>query len=227
VARQRAASLVRVSGRDAIGVTVNESADAPAQVRVGRAGRRPPGIHRFAPGYEFCTDCRNRTCWDACSGCSTRHRRDESADLEDHELLRDIAASLQRGEDDQVGACRQALDDGLDPAAILHDGLIAGMAVVANSSASARSSCRCPARARAMYAGLGLLKPCSRRGVPTAGPWSSGPCRAICTTSARSRGHHAHRRGIRGDRSRQRRPPQRFVDAACQHGAGVIACRRC
>ena len=46
-------------------------------------------------------------------------------------LLRDIAASLQRGEDDQVAALvGQALDDGLDPAAILHDGLIAGMAVV-------------------------------------------------------------------------------------------------
>lgn len=61
VSGQRA--LFAYLGADAIGVTVNESCLMhPLKSVSGVLAAGPPGIHRFAPGYEFCTDCRNRTC---------------------------------------------------------------------------------------------------------------------------------------------------------------------
>jgi hypothetical protein len=61
VSGQRA--LFAYLGADAIGVTVNESCLMhPLKSVSGVLAAGPPGIHRFTPGYEFCTDCRNRTC---------------------------------------------------------------------------------------------------------------------------------------------------------------------
>ena len=87
-------------------------------------------------------------------------------------ILSDIAASLQRGEDDEVASLvRQALDDGQDAVAILHGGLIAGMDVVGEQFREREIFLPdVLLAARAMYAGLALLKPLlAKDGVPTAG----------------------------------------------------------
>lgn len=88
------------------------------------------------------------------------------------DVLNEIAKGLEEGEDEQVaGLVRQALDQGQAPGDVLHRGLIAGMNVVGE---------RFRAReiflpdvllaARAMYAGLDLLKPrLAEGGVPVAG----------------------------------------------------------
>jgi len=48
---------------DAIGVTLNESCLMdPLKSVSGVLAAGPADIHRFVPGYEFCGDCRNRTC---------------------------------------------------------------------------------------------------------------------------------------------------------------------
>jgi len=47
----------------AIGVTLNASClMSPLKSVSGVLAAGPPDIHRFAPAYEFCADCRNRTC---------------------------------------------------------------------------------------------------------------------------------------------------------------------
>ncbi|HVP15564.1 MAG TPA: corrinoid protein [Terriglobales bacterium] len=86
-------------------------------------------------------------------------------------ILDEIAESLERGEDQEVGALvRRALDERHAPLEVLNQGLVAGMDVVGE---------RFRAReiflpdvlmaARAMYAGLDLLKPLlAREGVPSA-----------------------------------------------------------
>lgn len=61
VSGQRA--LLAYLNAGAIGVTLNESCLMhPLKSVSGVLAAGPPGIHRFAPGYEFCADCRNRTC---------------------------------------------------------------------------------------------------------------------------------------------------------------------
>ena len=48
---------------DAIGVTLNASCLMdPLKSVSGVLAAGPADIHRFLPGYEFCADCRNRTC---------------------------------------------------------------------------------------------------------------------------------------------------------------------
>ena len=141
-------------------------------------------------------------------------------------LLRDIAASLQRGEDDQVAALvGQALDDGLDPAAILHDGLIAGMAVVGEQFRDREIFLPdVLLAARAMYAGLGLLKPLlATGGVPTAGTVVIGSVQGDLHDIGKNLvGIMLTGAGFEVIDLGNDVPPQRFVDAACQHGAGVI-----
>jgi 5-methyltetrahydrofolate--homocysteine methyltransferase len=141
-------------------------------------------------------------------------------------LLRDIAASLQRGEDDQVAALvGQALDDGLNPAAILHDGLIAGMAVVGEQFREREIFLPdVLLAARAMYAGLGLLKPLlATGGVPTAGTVVIGSVQGDLHDIGKNLvGIMLTGAGFEVIDLGNDVPPQRFVDAACQHGAGVI-----
>jgi 5-methyltetrahydrofolate--homocysteine methyltransferase len=141
-------------------------------------------------------------------------------------LLRDIAASLQRGEDDQVAALvRQALDDGLDPAAILHDGLIAGMAVVGEQFREREIFLPdVLLAARAMYAGLGSLRPLlAAGGVPTAGTVVIGSVQGDLHDIGKNLvGIMLTGAGFEVIDLGNDVPPQRFVDAACQHGAGVI-----
>src|SRR5512139_2508457 len=76
-------------------------------------------------------------------------------------LTTDIAAALERGEDEQVGELtRQALAQGAAPLTVLNDGLIAGMNTVGEQFR--RREIFLPdvlLAARAMYAGLDVLKP--------------------------------------------------------------------
>ncbi|MCP4569620.1 MAG: cobalamin-binding protein [FCB group bacterium] len=77
------------------------------------------------------------------------------------ELLQQISENLQRGEDEQVAQLtRQAIDAGEPPRKILDDALIAGMAVIGKKFKA--HDIFLPdvlLAARAMYAGLDLLKP--------------------------------------------------------------------
>ena len=87
-------------------------------------------------------------------------------------LTTDIAAALERGEDEQVGELtRQALAQGAAPLSVLNDGLIAGMNAVGEQFR--RREIFLPdvlLAARAMYAGLDVLQPLlAGAGVPAAG----------------------------------------------------------
>ena len=77
------------------------------------------------------------------------------------DILKEIAASLERGEDDRVaGLVRQALEERCAPLDILHRGLIAGMDVVGEQFR--KREIFLPdvlIAARGMNAGLDLLKP--------------------------------------------------------------------
>ncbi len=88
------------------------------------------------------------------------------------EVLKEISRQLQLGDDEQVGALtRQAIDQGIDPATILNDGLVGGMNVV--GEAFRTHEIFLPdvlMAAKAMYAGMDLLKPLFvKGGIPTRG----------------------------------------------------------
>jgi 5-methyltetrahydrofolate--homocysteine methyltransferase len=92
--------------------------------------------------------------------------------IETLELLKDIAESLMRGEDQRVGELtRQAIDDGIEAKTILDDGLIAGMAVVGERfKAHEIFLPEVLLAARAMYAGMDQLKPLLiAEGIPSLG----------------------------------------------------------
>lgn len=77
------------------------------------------------------------------------------------EILREIAAELERGEDERVGSLTQtALDQSIEAATILDEGLIAGMQVVGERFGA--HEIFLPdvlLAARAMNAGLAILEP--------------------------------------------------------------------
>ncbi len=86
--------------------------------------------------------------------------------------LTEIAGALERGEDDRVHELvARALDEGRSPLEVLNDGLLAGMRVVGDLFR--RREIFLPdvlLAARAMYAGLDLLKPrLAATDVPVAG----------------------------------------------------------
>jgi 5-methyltetrahydrofolate--homocysteine methyltransferase len=77
------------------------------------------------------------------------------------DLLREISEALQKGDDAKVGELtQQAIDEGMQPKVVLDDGLIAGMDVVGKRFRN--HEIFLPdvlLSARAMYAGMDLLKP--------------------------------------------------------------------
>ena len=88
------------------------------------------------------------------------------------DLLKEISESLQKGDDAKVGELTQkAIDEGMAPKGILDDGLIAGMDVIGRKFRD--HEIFLPdvlLSARAMYAGLDLLKPLFLRDeVPSIG----------------------------------------------------------
>jgi 5-methyltetrahydrofolate--homocysteine methyltransferase len=142
------------------------------------------------------------------------------------DLLKQIAETLQQGDDEALAAlAAQALAAGIPPASVLDQGLIAGMNVVGEQFR--RREIFLPdvlLAARAMYAGLAVLKPhLSRDGVPTRGKVVLGSVRgdlhdigknlvAILLRGAGFEvidlGHDVH--------------AEAFVDAAVEAGAPVI-----
>jgi 5-methyltetrahydrofolate--homocysteine methyltransferase len=141
-------------------------------------------------------------------------------------MVEEIADNLQRGEDERVGELVQrAIDSGLPPGQILNQGLIAGMNVVGEQFRLREIFLPdVLLAARAMYAGLDLLKPLlARDGVPVAGRIVLGSVQgdlhdigknlvAIMLKGAGfdviDLGHDV--------------PAQRFVDAALEHDASLI-----
>jgi 5-methyltetrahydrofolate--homocysteine methyltransferase len=88
------------------------------------------------------------------------------------DFLTRIAESLQHGDDQQTGAlAREALAAGLGPADVLQKGLIAGMNVIGEQFRLREIFLPdVLLAARAMYAGLDVLKPhLAREGVPLRG----------------------------------------------------------
>ena len=141
-------------------------------------------------------------------------------------ILSEIAGSLQRGEDDQVGTLvRQALDQRHAPLEILNQGLIAGMDVVGEQFR--KREIFLPdvlLAARAMYAGLDLLKPLlASEGVPTAGRVVLGTVQGDLHDIGKNlvgimlKGAGFEVMDLGADV-----PAARFVDAAQEHGASVI-----
>lgn len=88
------------------------------------------------------------------------------------DILQELSENLQRGNGDRVAELTQeAIDERLEPKRILDDGLIAGMAVIGERFK--KHEIFLPEvllAARAMYAGMDLLKPLLiKEGIPTIG----------------------------------------------------------
>ena len=140
--------------------------------------------------------------------------------------LTDISGSLERGDDERVAELvRDAIADERPPIDILNDGLIAGMARVGE-----RFRVReiflpdVLLAARAMNAGLALLKPLlARDGVPTAGRVVLGSVRGDLHDIGKNLvGIMLKGAGFEVIDLGHDVPPERFVDAAEAHGAAVI-----
>jgi len=142
------------------------------------------------------------------------------------DILKEIAASLERGEDDRVAALvRQAIEERCAPLDILNRGLIAGMDVVGEQFR--KREIFLPdvlIAARGMYAGLDLLKPLlAQEGFPSAGRIVLGSVRGdlhdigknLVAIMLKGAGFDVLDLGTDV-------PAQRFVDAAQEHGATVI-----
>jgi corrinoid protein of di/trimethylamine methyltransferase len=141
-------------------------------------------------------------------------------------ILREIAESLEAGDEDGVGALvRKAIDEHHPPLAILHDGLIAGMDVV--GARFRERDIFLPdvlLAARAMHVGLELLKPLlAQGGLPMAGRVVIGTVRGDLHDIGKNlvgimlRGAGFEVIDLGNDVA-----PERFVDAAQEQGASVI-----
>jgi 5-methyltetrahydrofolate--homocysteine methyltransferase len=140
--------------------------------------------------------------------------------------LSEIAQSLERGEDDRVAdLVRRAVADGEAPLRILNEGLVAGMDVVGERFR--RREIFLPdvlLAARAMYAGLDLLKPLlAQEGVPTAGRIVLGSVHGDLHDIGKNLvGIMLKGAGFDVVDLGADVPAARFVDAAQEHGAAVI-----
>jgi len=141
-------------------------------------------------------------------------------------ILTEIAESLQRGEDDRVSELvRQALDEHVPALDVLNHGLIAGMDVVGDQFR--QREIFLPdvlLAARAMYAGLDLLKPrLAREGVPTAGKVVIGSVHGDLHDIGKNLvGIMLKGAGFEIIDLGNDVPAERFIDAAVEHGATVI-----
>jgi 5-methyltetrahydrofolate--homocysteine methyltransferase len=142
------------------------------------------------------------------------------------DILGEIAASLVRGEDDQVHALvERALGAGAAPGEVLQRGLIAGMNVVGEQFR--QREIFLPdvlLAARAMYAGLGLLEPHLTRGaVPSAGTVVIGSVKGDLHDIGKNLvGIMLQGAGFAVVDLGHDVPPERFVDTAERTGASVI-----
>ncbi len=141
-------------------------------------------------------------------------------------ILSEIAAALELGEDERVGALvRQALAERQAPLDILHRGLIAGMDVVGEKFR--RREIFLPdvlLAARAMYAGLDPLKPLlAQAGVPSAGRVVLGSVHGDLHDIGKNLvGIMLKGAGFEVIDLGNDVPADRFVDAAVAQGASII-----
>lgn len=140
--------------------------------------------------------------------------------------LKDIAEALERGEDDRAGELvRAAIADKVPPLEILNNGLLAGMARVGELF-RARDIFLPDVlmAARAMYAGLDLLKPLlARDGIPTAGRVVLGSVKGDLHDIGKNLvGIMLQGAGFDVIDLGHDVPPERFVDTAAARGASVI-----
>jgi 5-methyltetrahydrofolate--homocysteine methyltransferase len=141
-------------------------------------------------------------------------------------ILTDIAESLERGEDDRVGELvREAIAGRTAPVEILNDGLLAGMARVGEQFRLREIFLPdVLLAARAMYAGLDLLKPLlARDGVPTAGRIVLGSVKGDLHDIGKNLvGIMLQGAGFEVIDLGHDVPAERFVEAAEAHAAPVI-----
>lgn len=141
-------------------------------------------------------------------------------------MIQEIGECLQRGEDDRVASLVQdAIASGLPAEQILNAGLIAGMNVVGEQFRLREIFLPdVLMAARAMYAGLDLLKPLlARDGVPVAGRIVLGSVQGdlhdigknLVAIMLKGAGFEVIDLG-------HDVPADRFVDAAIQHDASII-----
>jgi 5-methyltetrahydrofolate--homocysteine methyltransferase len=142
------------------------------------------------------------------------------------DALKQIAEKLERGDDERVAAqVSEAIAAGLPAADILNQGLLAGMAVVGEQFRLREIFLPdVLLAARAMYAGLDLLKPLlARDGVPTAGKVVIGSVQGDLHDIGKNlvgimlKGAGFEVIDLGNDVS-----AARFVDAAAESGAPVI-----
>ncbi len=141
-------------------------------------------------------------------------------------ILTEIAEGLQRGEDDKVGdLVRGAIAQHVPPLDILNDGLLAGMAVIGEQFRLREIFLPdVLLAARAMYAGLDLLKPLlARDGVPRVGRVVLGSVQGDLHDIGKNLvGIMLEGAGFEVVDLGNDVPAERFVDAAEAHGASVI-----
>lgn len=142
------------------------------------------------------------------------------------DLLMRIAEQLQIGEDTIVhDLVQEALDAGLAPADVLNKGLLAGMDVVGEQFRVREIFLPdVLLAARAMYAGLDVLRPhLAREGVPTAGTVVLGSIKGDLHDIGKNLvGIMLKGAGFEVVDLGNDVPAERFVEAAEQSGAQVI-----
>ncbi len=142
------------------------------------------------------------------------------------DLLKEISESLQKGDEAKVGELTQkAIDEGMVPKEILDDGLIAGMDVIGKRFRA--HEIFLPdvlLSARAMYAGMDLLKPLFLRDeVPSIGKVVLGTVQGdlhdigknLVSIMLKGAGFEVFDLG-------KDVPPEVFVDTAEKEEAGII-----
>jgi 5-methyltetrahydrofolate--homocysteine methyltransferase len=141
-------------------------------------------------------------------------------------ILQEISESLQRGEDDRVGELvRRAVSTRTAPEDILNLGLIAGMNVVGDQFRLREIFLPdVLMAARAMYAGLDVIKPLlARDGVPVAGRIVLGSVQGDLHDIGKNLvGIMLKGAGFDVVDLGHDVPAERFVDAAVEHDASVI-----
>jgi 5-methyltetrahydrofolate--homocysteine methyltransferase len=141
-------------------------------------------------------------------------------------LLSDLRDSVVNGDHGPAGdLTRQAIAQGMAPKAILDDGLIAGMTVVGDRFRE--HEIFLPdvlLAARAMYAGMDLLKPLLvRDGVPAIGKVVIGTVRGDLHDIGKNLvGIMLKGAGLEVIDLGHDVPPQKMVETAREHGATVI-----
>jgi 5-methyltetrahydrofolate--homocysteine methyltransferase len=141
-------------------------------------------------------------------------------------LLQQISEQLQKGDCEQVARLtREAMAGRIDTKAILDDGLIAGMAVVgAKFKAHDIFLPDVLLAAKAMYAGLDLVKPLMiREGIPTIGKVVIGTVQGDLHDIGKNLvGIMLKGAGFEVIDLGKDVPPEKFVDAAVSEHADVI-----